>query len=165
MASSSKSRLILAVQFSLMLVYIIVVTSTTRQEIFRGEHVVGIALVLSGVAILVSALVAYRRTLGTLRVKISPDPAGHGGLITSGIYAKIRHPFYSATPLIMVGVMLILHKPWCALVIICSIPLLYWKSAYEEQLLAARFPEYPAYRRRTGRFFPQLGKKIVDHDN
>lgn len=158
MPSSSKSRLILFIQFSLLAVFAIVAVSSGRHSIFPEERIVGVLLLLAGAAVLVAAVVAYRKTMGTLRVKVAPDPAEHGGLITSGIYSKIRHPFYAATPLMLTGAALLVQRPWCVTVVICTTPLLYWKSSYEEQLLVEKFPEYPAYRRRTGRFFPRLTK-------
>ncbi len=124
---------------------------------FRGEQIVGVFLLLTGVVVVSAAVVAYQKTMGTLHVKVTPDPAEHGGTNNlSGIYSKIRHPFYAATPLILTGAMLVLQKPWCMVVIICTIPLLFWKSSYEEQLLEQKFPSYATYRLRTGRFLPRL---------
>lgn len=165
MPNSPKSILILFVQFSLLVAFATVVALSEKHAMFRGERVVGVALMLAGAAVLTAAVVAYRKTMGTLRVKVAPDPAEHGELITRGIYSKIRHPFYAATPLMLTGAMLVLQRPWCVIVIICTIPLLYWKSSYEEQLLVQRFPEYPVYRSRTGRFFPRLAKKNSGSDN
>lgn len=161
---SWKSTLILFVQLSLLLSFIIVVALSGRHSIFRGEQIVGIFLLLAGAVVLSAAVVAYRKSMGTLRVKVSPDPAEHGGLITRGVYSKIRHPFYAATPLMLTGAMLVLQRPWCVIVVICTIPLLFWKSSYEEQLLVQKFPEYSTYRKRTGRFFPRLMKKNFDSD-
>lgn len=165
MPNSSKSRLILFLQFSLLLAFTIVVVLSERHAMFPGERVVGAALVLAAAVVLLAGVCAYRKTMGTLRVKVAPDPVEHGGLITSGIYSKIRHPFYAATPLMLTGAALLVQRPWCLTVIICTIPLLYWKSSYEEQLLEQKFPDYPAYRRRTGRFFPRLLQKNSDSDN
>lgn len=153
----SKSRLILFAQFSLLTAFVAVAVLSGQRAMFRGDRLVGVVLLLAGSAVLASAAAAYRNTMGTLRVKVVPDPAEHGGLITRGIYSRIRHPFYAAVPLVLAGAMLVLRKPWCAVVILGSFPLLYWKSSYEEQLLEKKFPEYPAYRKRTGRFFPRLG--------
>ncbi len=165
MPNRSKSTLILFVQFSLLVAFAIVVALSEKHAMFREDYAVGVVFLAGGTAVIMAAVVAYRKAMGTVRVKVSPDPAERGELITRGIYSKIRHPFYAATPLMLTGAMLVLQRPWCVIVIICTIPLLYWKSSYEEQLLVQRFPEYPAYRRRTGRFFPRLAEKNSGSDN
>ncbi len=165
MPNRLKSKFIVCAQFSLLLAFIITAALSGRHKLFRAEQIVGVILFLAGTAVLLAGVVAYRKTMGTLRVRVSPDPAEHGGLITAGIYSKIRHPFYAATPLMLTGAMLVLQKPWCVLVIICTVSALYWKSSYEERLLIQKFPEYPAYRRRTGRFFPRLVQKNLERDD
>lgn len=156
---NSKSKLILSLQFLLLLVYIILLCATELRPLFRGDRVVGIALFATGAITLVMAVVAYRRAVGTIKVKPSPEPAEQGGLITQGVYSFIRHPFYTATPIILAGTALAVRKPWGLAMIPVVIGLLYWKSSYEETLLALRFPEYLEYKKKTGRFLPRLRKK------
>lgn len=155
----SKSRLILSFQFLLLFAYSVVLWATEPLAIFRGERGVGIVLLMLGVVILAAAVMAYRNAVGTFMVKPSPEPAERGGLITKGVYSIIRHPFYTATPIILTGTALGIRKPWGLAVIPVVIGLLYWKSSHEEKLLEERFPEYGEYRTKTGRFVPRLRKK------
>jgi len=36
------------------------------------------------------------------------------------------------------------------------IPMMYYRAKQEEKLLIQEFPEYPAYMKKTGMFFPRL---------
>jgi len=85
-------------------------------------------------------------------------------LITSGPYARIRHPLYTG----MFG--------WCAalslltanwiFVMVCvfSIAGLLWRIPKEEQMMIEAFgDEYKAYMQRTGRFFPRSKKSFVNN--
>lgn len=72
-----------------------------------------------------------------------------GGLITTGIYSKIRHPMYLGQTLMAVGaplftrgfVTLCLSVFWIA-------QILFWTVREERELLAA-YPEYKDYKKRT----------------
>lgn len=76
-------------------------------------------------------------------------------LVTSGLYAWLRHPLYASLIWMFVGASLAYHNAaamaatWAVFV-----PAMYLRSSQEEALLSERFAEYPAYRARTGRFFP-----------
>ena len=77
-------------------------------------------------------------------------------LVTHGPYRWIRHPFYVAMALIVLGSALVAAN-WfmlaCGAVVFA---LLAVRSRVEEEQLAARFGEaYRDYRSRTGRFFPK----------
>lgn len=129
---------------------------TERRELVSGEGWVGLALLAAGGCIVLLAVLEYRKHLGTVLVKASPEPKEQSSLITSGIYGYIRHPIYSGAIFSAVGAALILHKPYC-LTVAAMIALLYTgKSYYEEGLLTRKFSEYTAYRKRTGRFLPRL---------
>lgn len=109
----------------------------------------GGAVVALGCALLVIAIL----TLGgyfafTLR------PAPSGALVTTGIYARARHPIYGGWILVGLGFALAL-SPW-ALPLAALLALeLSGKSRVEERALVAHHPEYTAYRQRVPRrFFP-----------
>ncbi len=82
---------------------------------------------------------------------------GSGKLITSGIYAHIRHPQYTGFFLITLGMML----EWATLPLIVLYAILlvmYYRLAKkEERDMVEEFgPEYEAYRARTKMFVPKL---------
>jgi len=111
--------------------------------------VAGGAVLALGCALLVIAIL----TLGgyfafTLR------PAPSSALVTTGVYARARHPIYGGWILVGLGFALAL-SPW-ALPLAALLALeLSGKSRVEERALVAHHPEYTAYRERVPRrFFP-----------
>jgi protein-S-isoprenylcysteine O-methyltransferase Ste14 len=77
-------------------------------------------------------------------------------LVTTGPYRWVRHPFYVAGVVGVVGVSLILANWFLLLVGGLAMALLVVRTAKEEELLLARFGEdYRRYAERTGRFFPR----------
>lgn len=112
---------------------------------------VGLACCAAGLALMVLAF-------GSLWpvIQIAPHPREGGRLITSGVYSRLRHPIYTAIVLITLG--LFLRKPTPAVVAATAFvaAFLVVKSTYEERLLAARYPEYGEYRRRTSGVIPFL---------
>lgn len=78
-------------------------------------------------------------------------------LVTTGPYARIRHPLYAA----MLGwcVSLSLLTANWIFVVVCTLSVLglLWRIPKEEQMMVEAFgEEYKAYMQRTGRFFPRL---------
>jgi len=111
----------------------------------------GAAVVFIGIALLAWTL----RNLGVNLTDTVVTRQAHT-LITKGPYRWVRHPFYGALALFVVGFAL-LTANWFilatgALVFI----LLAIRSRTEEALLLARFGEtYRAYKESTGRFLPR----------
>lgn len=85
---------------------------------------------------------------------VFPRPAPSSALVTTGIYARARYPIYGGWVLAGLGFALAL-SPW-ALALTGLLALgLNGKSRVEEGALAARYPDYRAYRQRVPRrFFP-----------
>ncbi len=83
-----------------------------------------------------------------------PEPRRDARLVTRGPYRWIRHPMYAAV-LITMGA-LVIDQPTMARLVVWLVLLgdLVLKMDYEETLLARRFPEYLAYRKRTKRLIP-----------
>ena len=85
-----------------------------------------------------------------------PKPADHATLIQHGIYAKIRHPLYTAVILAGFGWALA-WLSWPALMAAVALVLfLHAISCREESFLRQRFPDYPEYESRTRRFIPWI---------
>lgn len=109
-------------------------------------------LVLEGVGVALGLWAVWTMRQG--RFNVTPDVPDDGRLIVSGPYRVIRHPMYAA--LLLVTLALVFDAPsvlrwgvWLALLVDLVL-----KLTYEEQLLAARFPDYATYQRATRRLVP-----------
>lgn len=82
---------------------------------------------------------------------------GHG-LVTSGIYARIRHPMYSAIFLLVAAQAAFLGNWIAGLSGLAAFTLLYFdRVGPEERMMAEQFgTDYDAYVARTGRLFPRI---------
>jgi protein-S-isoprenylcysteine O-methyltransferase Ste14 len=78
-------------------------------------------------------------------------------LVTSGPYAAIRHPIYTAVLLLFLGIMLLIPSI-CAIVGLAFMIWSCWiKLRQEEALMLRQFPDsYPAYMAHTKRLVPGL---------
>jgi len=83
-----------------------------------------------------------------------PSPRENATLIITGAYRIVRHPIYSGITLIAFGWGMWLNS-W--LTVGYSLLLFLFfdiKSRHEERLLAIKFPEYDAYRKRVRKLIP-----------
>jgi protein-S-isoprenylcysteine O-methyltransferase Ste14 len=109
--------------------------------------IVGILLVVVGFAL---ALCAYR-SLGRAFTPFTRPPAS-AARVEAGPYRFARHPMYGGGILLFAGFSLVFSIP--ALLLTVALAILWRaKSGAEERVLAQRFPDYDAYRRRTPRRF------------
>jgi protein-S-isoprenylcysteine O-methyltransferase Ste14 len=78
-------------------------------------------------------------------------------LVTSGPFARVRHPLYSAHTLFNAGMVLVSANRILLLFMIIGIPFTYWRLSKEEAMLVEQFgDQYREYIKRTGRLFPKL---------
>ncbi len=78
-------------------------------------------------------------------------------LVTTGPYARIRHPLYSGMLGWCVGLVLLTANWIFVGLAVLSLGGLAWRVPKEEQMMLDAFgDEYKAYMQRTGRFFPRL---------
>lgn len=112
-----------------------------------------IAIAVAAITVATAAGAAGALRLGA-GLTASPLPSSAARLRTTGIYAYVRHPIYSALLLggagvVMLGGRLTRVGVWLAL-----LGLLWFKARLEERKLAARFPGYRAYAAGTPRLVP-----------
>jgi protein-S-isoprenylcysteine O-methyltransferase Ste14 len=74
--------------------------------------------------------------------------------VTSGPYARIRHPLYACEQLALLGAMLQFLSPYALLLYAAQLALQLGRMRYEERVLVATFPDYAAYQARTARLIP-----------
>jgi len=78
------------------------------------------------------------------------------GLITTGIYKRLRHPIYAGSMLILWGEPHLLDTANGLLLLLLFTTYFVIGSYMEERRMVRQFgEEYRTYRRRTGRFFPK----------
>ena len=112
---------------------------------------VGAGAMLGGLALVV---IAQAQMGQSWRIGIDTEPTP---LITTGLYRWLRSPIYAGILLALAGVTgIIATLPaiigWPVVAALCS-----WQAGREETHMASLYPkEYPAWARRTGRFFPKF---------
>lgn len=103
----------------------------------------GVLLVFAGAFLMVLA----GRALGSGMTPF-PRPADEGRLVEDGPYSLVRHPVYTGGILFAAGISLAL-SPW-ALVPTAALAVVWaLKARLEERFLAAHYPGYADYCRRT----------------
>jgi protein-S-isoprenylcysteine O-methyltransferase Ste14 len=113
--------------------------------------VIGSILKYAGLALLIVAGVNLGRNLTPL-----PKPKSDAQLVTTGLFAWMRHPIYTALMLLTFGTALE-HGNMIPLILsVCLTILLEFKSRREEAWLREQFLEYAAYQARVKKFFPGL---------
>jgi len=108
------------------------------------------------------ALIAY--TLGTHRLRIAlwhqtNDAPEH--IVTYGAYSRIRHPFYAAFLLALVGALIFCPQLGTLATFVYGFFIMNSTAAKEERKLSESKlgGEYRAYMQRTGRFIPRWGRQ------
>ena len=104
----------------------------------------GAALSIAGLASLGSALTPF------------PRPLDDASLRQSGVYGWVRHPVYSGLVLACFGWALMWLSAAGAVASVVAFFFFDRKSAYEERLLRARFPEYADYAKRVKKLLPGI---------
>ena len=114
-------------------------------------RIAGSLLCAIGVFLLMAAIVALRHA-----IQVEPEPKPRAELVQSGVYRRFRHPIYTAMLLLVVGLFLRNGTVPVAVAGGVVIAFLAFKVRVEERFLAARYPDYEAYRRRTWGLLPGL---------
>jgi protein-S-isoprenylcysteine O-methyltransferase Ste14 len=114
---------------------------------------VGSALVFCGIALAARAVL----DMGTVVTPL-PKPRDDAELIDTGAFAIVRHPIYTGLILAGIGWGVVTASVMAIALTIALAAFFYLKSIREEAWLDARYPGYAAYRARTPRFIPWLGR-------
>lgn len=105
---------------------------------------------------LAATIKAWRRMGKNWRMDTSLDKPAE--IITDGLFARVRHPIYAFSILLMLCSAVILPTLPMAIVAIVHITLMNLKARNEERhLLRTGGETYARYLARTGRFLPRLG--------
>lgn len=110
-----------------------------------------LAIGISGIPILLISLLQLNRNLSPF-----PTPKKGSELITTGLYKYIRHPIYTGIILIAFGFAIYTVSIFRFIIAVALLILFYFKSTYEEDLLAERYADYLGFKENRGRFFPKI---------
>jgi len=112
-------------------------------------RVLGLPIAIGGAVLLIGGLVGIRHSMTPF-----PRPLEGARLQVGGAYRLVRHPIYGGLLLLAIGWSGVLSP--IALVVTAPLAVvLELKARHEESMLAKRYPEYEAYRRRVRwRFVP-----------
>ncbi|TFV47498.1 isoprenylcysteine carboxylmethyltransferase family protein [Blastococcus sp. TF02A-35] len=134
---------------------LLAVTGTVPADPHPALAVVGLVLTLVGF----TATLAGQTGMGA-SWRIGVDEAERTDLVTTGVFAHVRNPIFTAMALAQVG-MLLLVPTWLSLAALAALI-----AAVELQVRAVEEPylrrvhggAYVAYAARTGRFVPRVGR-------
>ena len=115
---------------------------------------VGLAICLASMWLFYAAIRASREA----RLKMAFDVENPHGLVTTGPYRYLRHPFYTSYLIFWVGFAVATWSAW-TLLPLAIILFIYVRAALGEEAKFSRTPmaeEYAAYRQRTGFFWPKF---------
>ncbi len=147
-------RAFLLVSSQLILIVVLVLAPRSDQPWGAASEILGwlgLALAAIGVIIALAAGFGLGRSLTA-----SPIPRPQASLITTGLYARVRHPIYFGLLLAGFGILLDAGY-WPQLVILFMLWLvLKTKADFEETLLRERYPEYASYAQKTPQLIPRL---------
>ena len=112
--------------------------------------VAGAALFLVGLLLALQALLRLGPSLTPL-----PEPMAGAALVTTGAYARCRHPLYQAVLLCSLGVTLALGSLLHLALLLGLCAVLGGKARREERALLRAHPDYAAYQARTAAIIPR----------
>lgn len=101
--------------------------------------VVGDVLVALG--LLINLFVFRENSYGASTIKTFADQK----VISTGLYAFVRHPMYMGVLVMMIGVPIALGSWWGLAILALIIPVLAWRILDEEKLLTHDLPGYGEY--------------------
>ena len=139
-----KSKILVALQFFIIFLMILPL-GTPVKHLYLGLAVLAFGLIIG-----LLAVKEHKR--GNFNIR--PDIKENCELVTSGIYAYIRHPMYLSVLLSMFGVTLIYFTYYEFTLFMMLLITLLVKLFYEESLWKCHNPAYLEYRKRTKRLIP-----------
>jgi protein-S-isoprenylcysteine O-methyltransferase Ste14 len=127
------------------LLTILVLTIIFRYQFNGGEYLQAIGFIIGGIGAVL--IITGIMTLGKyFTASITPK-----GLVTHGIYSKVRHPIFMGVILVYLGIELIFQSIYGLLLVgFVLIPFYVYSAIEEEKILSKMFKDkYTAYKKKT----------------
>lgn len=142
---------LVAVQFLLLLALVLV----PRREPSWPTSVLALVIFLLGATL---GFIAFR-ALGSALTP-TPVPIQRAGLRTTGVYAYVRHPIYSAVLLMVAGYLIAFGSIWSVVVALALLVFFWVKSQWEDRLLAAAYDaQWITWAAHTGALIPRRKRR------
>ena len=135
----------LRIMLALILLVILILTIFFKNQFYIPEYLITIGFIICAIGVLF--ILAGILTLGKyFTTSIIPK-----GLVTTGIYSKIRHPMFTGAILVYIGIVVIFQSIiGFLLVIFILIPFFIYSAIEEEKILSKKFKDkYTAYKKKT----------------
>ncbi len=144
--SSRTQRIILA----LLRVSFVAVLAVSAFDHRFGWSRVPVSLTLLGDFLIVTGiftifLVFRENSFASSTIRIDPEQT----VVSTGPYARVRHPMYSGGLLMILGMPLALGSWWGLLAFVPVVVVIVWRLLEEEKFLAEKLPGYAEYRSRV----------------
>ena len=148
MTDKTKGNVFVAAQFALLAALILI---PSAEGTITSTYVGGVLFIAPGLILLYFSVKHLGKSLTA-----NPVPKDDAQLVETGVYKFVRHPIYTGLLIAALGTVvqsMDMSKGfiWAALLIVLN-----YKAAWEETLLAKKYPSYVEYVKRTGRFVPRL---------
>ena len=152
MQPSSKARILMWMQFTLT-AGILIIT-------LRGDYQSIAWLRFFAVLLFAPGCTLFVRSVRSLGKSLTPDPVpkSKATLVTSGVYAWVRHPIYTAVIMMSFGWSFFFYSKILLVLSALLFLVLNSKASFEELFLRCKFPEYQLYSENVGRLIPHWNK-------
>jgi protein-S-isoprenylcysteine O-methyltransferase Ste14 len=101
--------------------------------------------VLVAIGFLIIFLVYKENTFASATIEVYPDQK----VVSSGLYALVRHPMYMGGFVLFVGMALSLGSWWGLFAFLLMMPAFIWRIFEEEGLLLKKLPGYAEYKNKV----------------
>ena len=101
--------------------------------------------VLVAIGFLIIFFVYKENTFASATIEVYPDQR----VVSSGLYALVRHPMYMGGIVFFVGAALSLGSWWGLLAFLLMMPAFIWRIFEEERLLSKNLPGYAEYKNKV----------------
>ena len=143
MAEEEKSQKIIMLFVSIGFVGLLVVPALDHRFVWSSvpSYIVIAGDVLTMVGFCAVFRVYRENSFSSARIEASPGQT----VISTGLYAIVRHPMYAGSLLYLIGTPLGLGSYWGLVVPAAMMPFLVWRLFDEERFLSKNLPGYTEY--------------------
>lgn len=96
---------------------------------------------LVALGLFVDLLVFRQNSYGGTSIEVVSEQK----VISTGLYARVRHPMYGGVLIMVAGIPLALGTWWGLAIIALTLPILIWRILDEEEMLRKELPGYTEY--------------------